>query len=75
MATTLTLMWEAVAAEGAVDELVRFVCAHADPRAQVFRSPDGLVVVIDPTGRGPGDVPTRLVARPAHSWHFEPVPR
>jgi hypothetical protein len=68
-------MWEAVAVEGAVDALVEFVCAHADSRAQVFRSRDGRVVVIDPTGHGPGDVPAGLLARPAHSWRFEPVPR
>jgi hypothetical protein len=68
-------MWEAVAVEGAVDALVEFVCAHTDSRAQVYRSSDRRVVVIDPTGRGPGEVPAGLVARPAHAWCFQPVPR
>jgi hypothetical protein len=75
MARVPTLMWEARAVDGGVDELVEFVCAHADPQAQVFRSSDARVVVIDPTGRGLSDVPARLLARPAHVWRFEAVPR
>jgi hypothetical protein len=72
-----TLMWEVVGAPGRVDELVAFVLAAADPRAQVYRSagPEPRVVVIDPTGTGIADVPAELIARPPHSWPFEPVAR
>ncbi len=72
----MTLMWEVRAAEGRLEDLVAFVCSAADPSAQVFRA-DGppRVVVIDPTGRGVGGVPADLVARPPHSWPFEPVAR
>jgi hypothetical protein len=31
--------------------------------------------VIDPSGRGVGDVPAELLARPAHEWAFQAVPR
>jgi hypothetical protein len=72
-----TLMWEVRAAPGRLDELVAFVDAHADPAAQVYRAdgPDPRVVVIDPSGRGVPDVPPELIARPAHGWRFEAVPR
>ncbi len=71
------IMWEVRAAEGRLDELVAFVVAAADPSAQVYRSanPEPRVVVIDPSGRGVGDVAEALVARAPHSWTFEPVPR
>jgi hypothetical protein len=70
-------MWEVRAATGRTDELVEHVRAHAPAGAQIFRSDgdDPRVVVIDPTGQGIADVPAELVARPAHSWRFEPVPR
>lgn len=70
-------MWEARAATGRLDELVAYVLSHADPAAQVYRSSgaEPRVVVIDPTGRGLADVPADLLARPAHSWKFEPLPR
>jgi len=73
----MTVMWEARAADGKADELVAFVVAQADPSAQVYRSDRGesRVVVIDPTGRGIENVPAELLARPAHAWIFEPVPR
>ena len=69
-----TLMWEVRAADGQFDELVEYVRAHTD--GQVYRSAGGepRVVVIDPSGRGPGPVPGELVARPPHEWGFEPVP-
>ena len=72
-----TLMWEARAAEGRLDELVAYVVAHAPPQAQVFRSDaaEPRVVVIDPSGSGVHGVPAGLLARPAHQWAFEPVPR
>ena len=73
-----TLMWEARAAAGRLDDLLEHVLVHADPAADVYRSGgdgDLRVVVIDPTGRGIDDVPGDLVARPPHVWPFEPVPR
>ncbi len=70
-----TVMWEAKAAPERVDELLAHVLAHADPSAEVYRSRDGRVVVIDPTGRGLDDVPPELLARPPHAWPFEPVAR
>lgn len=71
----MTLMWEAKAAPGRADELLAHALSHADPAADVYRSEDGRVVVIDPTGRGLLDVPGELLARPAHAWRFEQVPR
>lgn len=70
-----TRMWEAVAATGRLDELVAWVMQHAAEAAQVYRSAEDRVVVIDPTGSGPPDAPSELLARPAHSWDFEVVPR
>ncbi len=72
-----TVMWEARAAEGRLDELLAFVSAAADPSAQVYRSAGAQlrVVVIDPSGRGIADVPSNLVARAPHSWPFELIPR
>ena len=70
-----TLMWEVRAAAGRCDELVAWVLAHAPAEAAVYRGRDERVVVIDPTGVGPGEAPPELLARPAHAWRFEPVPR
>ena len=77
MCPVTVLMWEVRAAAGRLDELVEYVCAHADPRAQVYRADDvdPRVVLIDPTGQGIGDVPERLIARPGYTWHFEQVAR
>ncbi len=69
------LMWEVRAATGQADALVAHVCAHADAAAEVYRSADGRVVVIDPSGRGVPDVPAELVARPPHVWSFQRVDR
>jgi hypothetical protein len=68
-------MWEARAADGRLDELVRYVRAHAAPEAQIYRGADGppRVVVIDPAGTGISDVPPELVARPPQQWAFDPV--
>ena len=71
----MTVMWEAKATPGRDDELLEHVLAHADPAAQVYRSRDARVVVIDPTGRGVDDVPDGLLARPPHAWTFERVER
>jgi hypothetical protein len=70
-----TLMWEAKAAGGRIDELVAWAHGHADPAAALYRSADERVVVIDPTGAGLPQAPAELVARPPHVWSFEPVPR
>lgn len=72
-----TLMWEARAADGRLDELVAYVDAHADPGATVYRSvePEPRVVLIDPSGQGIDGVPDELVARPPHAWPFETVVR
>ncbi len=70
-----TLMWEAQAAPGRADDLAAHVLAAADPAADVYRSADDRIVVIDPTGRGVADVPADLVARAPHQWSFEQLPR
>lgn len=72
---TRTLMWEAKAADGCSDDLVAWALAHAQPDADVYRSADGRVVVIDATGQELPDAPPALVARAPHVWSFEPVPR
>jgi hypothetical protein len=74
-ATGPTLMWEVVAAEGRLEDLVQWVLAAASPTAGVYRSADDRVVVIDPAGADPGQPPAHLVARAPHAWLFEPVPR
>lgn len=70
-----TLMWEARAAHGRADDLAAHVLSSADPAAEVYRSADDRIVVIDPTGRGVSDVPGELVDRPPHVWSFERLPR
>jgi hypothetical protein len=72
---TRTLMWEAKAAPGRVDELLTWTLEHAAAHADVYRSPDDRVVVIDPTDTGMPDAPPDLLAHPAHAWRFTPVPR
>ena len=71
----MAVMWEAQAAPGRADDLLAHVLAHVAPAAEVYRSADGRVVVIDPTEQGVPDVPAELMARPAHFWRFEHVPR
>jgi hypothetical protein len=72
---TTTVMWEAKAADGRADDLLAHVLHHADPSADVYRSHDARVVVIDPTGRGISDVPGELVARAPHVWPFDRIER
>jgi len=71
------LMWEVRAAPGRLAELVDAVRSAADPAASIYASadPDERVVVIDPTGRGPGRIPDELVARAPHEWTFDVVDR
>lgn len=71
----MTLMWEAEGAPGRVDELVAHVVEHAPGGAQIYRSSDDRVVVIDPTGLGVSGVPPELMSRPPHAWVFEQVAR
>jgi hypothetical protein len=68
-------MWEVKAAAGRADELLAWTLEHAAADADVYRSADGRVVVIDQTGDGLPDPPGDLLARPPHTWHFTPVPR
>jgi hypothetical protein len=68
-------MWEAKAAEGRTDELLAWVLEHAAPHAQVYRSADARVVVIDDSNAGLPEAPAELLDRPAHAWRFTPVPR
>jgi hypothetical protein len=75
MSKTRTLMWEAKAADGRADELLAWVMQHAAAAAQIYRSPDERVVVIDPTDTDLPEPPPDLLARPAHAWRFTPVPR
>ena len=70
-----TRMWEAVAATGKLDQLVAWALQHAPADAQVYRSADDRVVIIDAAGIGPPEPPTGLLSRLPHSWDFEPVLR
>jgi hypothetical protein len=70
-----TVMWEAKAAPGRVDDLLAHVLEHADPAAEIYRSADDRVVVVDPTGAGLPAAPAELLARPPHAWRFERVSR
>ena len=72
---TRTLMWEAKAAEGRAEELLAWVLDRAAPGADVYRSADARVVVIDATDTALPEPPPELLARPPHAWHFTPVPR
>ena len=68
-------MWEVRAAAHRVDELLAWVLEHAPTDADVYRSADERVVVIDRSGTGLPDAPAELVDRPPHAWRFDPVPR
>jgi hypothetical protein len=70
-----TLMWETKAAHGRADELIAWALQHAPSDAQIYRSTDGRVVVIDPTDTDLPDPPPDLLARPPHAWRFTPVER
>jgi hypothetical protein len=72
---TETVMWEARAASGRVDDLVAWVLEHAPAQANVYRGGEERVVVIDPSGGSWPDPPADLLARAAHRWSFTAVPR
>ena len=71
----VTVMWEAKAGPGRDEELLAFALSHAHRDAQVYRSADARVVVIDPSGEGLPEPGPDLLARAAHVWRFRPVPR
>jgi hypothetical protein len=75
MTSPRTMMWEAKAADGRAEELLAWVLENAAPAAEIYRSADQRVVVIDPTDSDLPDPPADLLARPAHAWRFTPVPR
>jgi hypothetical protein len=68
-------MWEAKAAPDRAVELLAWALEAAPAGADVYRSADARVVVIDPTGAGLPEPPPELLARPPHVWPFELVPR
>ena len=68
-------MWEVRAAPGRLDELLAWVLAHADAAADVYRSADERVVVVDRSGAGLPEAPAELTQRAPHAWRFEPVAR
>jgi hypothetical protein len=70
-----THMWEAKAAPGRAAELLAWALEHADPAADVYRSADERVVVIDKAARGMPDAPPELLARTPHVWRFQHVRR
>lgn len=72
---TPTVMWEAKAAHDRAVELLEWALRTAPHDADVYRAPDGRVVVVDRTGAGLPDAPADLLARPVHVWRFEPVER
>lgn len=68
-------MWEAKAADGRAEQLLSWALVHAPADAELYRSADGRVVVIDRAGQAMPEAPSELVARPPHAWRFEPVRR
>ncbi|MBP0461155.1 hypothetical protein [Streptomyces montanisoli] len=81
---TVTLMWEARAAEGRGEELLAWATgrrlAEEPLRRETFRAPQDRVLVLTwwpgtyttPVPELP-DPPGDLVTRPVHRWRFEPV--
>jgi hypothetical protein len=70
-----TVMWEVKAADGSDAALLAWVLERAAATADVYRSSDGRVVVIDPTGTGLPEPPAELVARAPHAWRFRRIER
>lgn len=70
-----TVMWEAKAIADRDEDLLAFALERAHPDAQVYRSADARVVVIDPTGAGLPEAPADVVARTPHVWHFQRIER
>jgi hypothetical protein len=64
------VMWEAKAAPGQSDALLEWLLARSPEGAQVYRSTDRVVLIIE--APVPFDEPpAMLVARPPHSWKFD----
>lgn len=84
--TTVTLMWEARAAEGRGAELLAWARSQELPavplRRETFRAPQDRVLVLTwwetPEGLG-AELPElpepdgELVTRPVHRWRFESI--
>ena len=70
-----TRMWEARAEDGQLEALVDWVLNNVPLSANVYRSTDARVVVIDSSGAAMPEAPAELVARPPHSWDFDEVRR
>jgi hypothetical protein len=70
-----TVMWEARAVPERAAELLAWALATAPADAEVYRSADARVVVIDHTGAGMPEPPAGLLARPSHVWPFERIRR
>jgi hypothetical protein len=73
-----TVMWEAVAAAGRVEELLAWARERIPAQAQLYRSVGDRqrVVVIDPTAQAAALLtapPAELLDRAPHSWEFEPA--
>jgi hypothetical protein len=74
----ITVMWEAVAAAGRVEELLDWARERLPAQAQLYRSEGDRqrVVVIDPTAQASTlllGAPEELLERPPHSWEFRPA--
>jgi hypothetical protein len=65
-------MWEAKAPADRTDALLAWVLAQAPAGAQVYRSADRVVVIVE-VAEAFAEPPAELVARPAHAWRFDRV--
>jgi hypothetical protein len=86
-ATVIVRMWEVRAERGRLAELISWICDTALPEiehsplhisSEVFSSSEDRAVVISRWRGEPiplPDPPSRLVARPPHSWDFTQVDR
>ncbi|MEU3980269.1 hypothetical protein AB0F77_09180 [Streptomyces sp. NPDC026672] len=79
---TVTLMWEARAAEGRGDDLLAWAreqpLAERPPRRETFRAPQDRVLVLtwwdapyDASLPELPEPPGELSSRPVHRWRFE----
>jgi hypothetical protein len=66
------VMWEARAAAGQTDALLKWLVGQAPEAAQIYRSADRVVLIAELPFTLP-DPPEVLVARPPHSWEFDRV--
>lgn len=66
------LMWEAKAPADRTAALLAWVLEQAPADAQVYRSEDRVVVIVETT-EAFADPPAELVGRPAYAWRFDRV--